>query len=58
MMLLGLALFPYRYYMQRGYTERAADQISQEWILAHQAIRSGLEFDIGKHARLFWVINK
>lgn len=37
--LLGIAMFPYRYYMQRGYTERAADGIAQEWVLAHRAIR-------------------
>ncbi len=55
--LLGIAMFPYRYYMQRGYTERAADGIAQEWVLAHRAIRWGLEFDpiVGRHARLFFV---
>lgn len=37
--LLGIAMFPYRYYMQRGYTERAADGIAQEWVLAHRTIR-------------------
>jgi prepilin-type N-terminal cleavage/methylation domain-containing protein len=37
--LLGIAMFPYRYYMQRGYVERAADGIAQEWVLAHRAIR-------------------
>jgi Tfp pilus assembly protein PilE len=37
--LLGIAMFPYRYYMQRGYSERAADGIAQEWVLAHRAIR-------------------
>ncbi len=40
MILLGIAMFPYAYYMQRSYTERAADGLSQEWILAHKAIRS------------------
>lgn len=55
--LLGIAMFPYRYYMQRGYTERAADGVSQEWVLAHRAIRWGLEFDPnrGNHAHLFFV---
>ena len=37
--LLGIAMFPYKYYMQRGYAERAADGIAQEWVLAHKAIR-------------------
>lgn len=40
MILLGIAMFPYAYYMQRSYAERAADGLSQEWILAHKAIRS------------------
>ena len=55
--LLGIAMFPYKYYMQRGYTERAADGIAQEWVLAHKAIRWGLRFDplSSKHARLFFV---
>ncbi len=60
MILLGVGMFPYKYYMQRGYTERAADGIAQEWILAHKAIRSGLEFDplADKHAHLFFVFEK
>jgi prepilin-type N-terminal cleavage/methylation domain-containing protein len=60
MILLGIGMFPYKYYMQRGYTERAADGIAQEWILAHKAIRSGLEFDplADKHAHLFFVFEK
>ncbi len=55
--LLGIAMFPYKYYMQRGYAERAADGIAQEWVLAHKAIRWGLQFDAlaPKHARLFFV---
>ena len=55
--LLGIAMFPYKYYMQRGYTERAADGIAQEWVLAHKAIRWGLKLDhfAPKHARLFFV---
>ena len=55
--LLGIAMFPYKYYMQRGYTERAADGIAQEWVLAHKAIRWGLRFYplAPKHARLFFV---
>lgn len=60
MILLGIAMFPYGYYMQRSYTERAADGLSQEWVLAHKAIRSGLEFDpiAGKHAYLVFVFEK
>lgn len=38
--LLGIGMFPYGYYMQRAYTERAADGIAQEWILAHKSIRA------------------
>ncbi len=44
--------------MQRGYVERSTDSISQEWVLAHRAIRGGLQFDPiaqNKHARLFFV---
>ena len=60
MILLGIGMFPYKYYMQRGYTERAADGIAQEWVLAHKAIRSWLEFDplADKHAHLFFVFEK
>lgn len=60
MILLGIGLFPYGYYMQRAYTERAADGIAQEWVLAHKAIRSGIEFDTiaDTHARLFFVFKK
>lgn len=39
MILMGIGLFPYQYYMQRGYVERATDGLAQEWILAHKAIR-------------------
>ncbi len=57
MILLGIAMFPYKYYMQRGYAERAADGLAQEWVLAHKAIRWGIKFDASalKHARLFFV---
>lgn len=60
MILLGIGVFPYGYYMQRAYTERAADGLSQEWVLAHKAIRSWLEFDplSGKHAHLLFVFEK
>lgn len=60
MILLGIWLFPYGYYMQRAYTERAADGIAQEWVLAHKAIRSGIEFDpiANTHANLFFVFKK
>jgi prepilin-type N-terminal cleavage/methylation domain-containing protein len=56
--LMSITLFPYRYYMQRGYVERATDSIAQEWVLAHRAIRGGLQFDPiaqNKHARLLFV---
>ncbi len=60
MILVGIGLFPYGYYMQRGYTERAADGLAQEWILGHKTIRSWIEFDplAGKHAHLFFVFEK
>ncbi len=60
MILLGIGMFPYGYYMQRAYTERAADGLAQEWVLAHKAIRSWLEFDpiAGKHAHLLFVFEK
>ena len=58
--LLGIWIFPYRLHMQRAYTERAADWISQEWILAHKAVRSGIEFDpvSRSHARILMVFEK
>jgi prepilin-type N-terminal cleavage/methylation domain-containing protein len=60
MILLGIGMFPYGYYMQRAYTERSADGLAQEWVLAHKSIRSWLEFDplSGKHAHLFFVFEK
>lgn len=58
--LFMITLFPYGYYMQRWYVERAADGLSQEWILAHKAIRWWIEFDpiAGTHARLFFVFER
>lgn len=58
--LLGISMFPYGYYMQRSYTERAGDWLGQEWILAHKAVRGGIEFDpiVGKHARILFVFEK
>ena len=58
--LLGFSMFPYGYYMQRSYTERAADWIGQEWVLAHKAIRGWIEFDplANKHARMLLVFEK
>ena len=58
--LLGISMFPYGYYMQRSYTERASDGLWQEWVLAHKAIRGGLKFDslATKHARLLFVFEK
>lgn len=60
MILLGIGMFPYGYYMQRSYTERASDGFAQEWVLAHKAIRSGIEFDpiADNHAQLFFVFEK
>lgn len=60
MILLWIGLFPYGYYLQRGYTERAADGIAQEWVLAHKAIRWGIEFDTasGTHAYLLFIFRK
>ncbi len=58
--LIWISMFPYRYYMQRWYVERALDGIWQEWILAHRAIRWGLEYDSSKwnHASLLFVFQK
>lgn len=60
MILLGIAMFPYGYYMQRSYTERASDGFAQEWVLSHKAIRSWIEFDplLRNHAHLFFVFQK
>lgn len=60
MILFGISMFPYRFYMQRAYTERAADGLAQEWVLAHKAIRWGIEFDpvAGTHARLLFIFEK
>lgn len=58
--LFWISVFPYGFYMQRSYTERAADWLGQEWILAHKAVRSGIEFDplTGKHAHMLIVFEK
>jgi hypothetical protein len=45
MILFGVGVFPYMYYLERGYTERASDGIAQEWVLAHKAVRNGIVFD-------------
>lgn len=60
MILWGLSLFPYGYYLQRWYIERAGDWIAQEWIIAHRAIRWWIEFDpiTGNHARFLFVFEK
>ena len=39
LILLGSGLYPYSYYMERARAEKTMDKVSQEWILAHEAIR-------------------
>ena len=57
--LFGISMFPYGYYMQRSYVDRAIDGVWQEWILSHKAIRGGLEFDERrKHASMLIVFEK
>jgi len=57
--LFGISMFPYGYYMQRSYVDRAIDGVWQEWILSHKAIRWGLVFDEKrKHATVLMVFEK
>ncbi|MFZ2256464.1 MAG: prepilin-type N-terminal cleavage/methylation domain-containing protein [Patescibacteria group bacterium] len=58
MMLLGLVLFPYSYYMQRAYVENTGDTIAQGWILAHKDVRNGKLFDIGTTANKLLIFRK
>lgn len=50
--LLAIGFFPYSYYMERAQVESTVDMISQEWILAHRAVRNGLLYDTDHHANL------
>lgn len=56
--LLWLWVLPYRYYIDRGYTEKAADIVAQEWVLAHKAVRNGILFDQDKHAHIVMIFEK
>lgn len=56
--LLGVGMFPYRYYIERGYVEKAADGVAQEWVLAHKSVRNGVLFDVNKHAHILMVLEK
>lgn len=51
--LMGIALFPYGYYMDRSRVEKNIDSISQEWILAHNDVKNGILYDTGSHAHLY-----
>lgn len=51
--LMGIALFPYDYYMDRSRVEKNIDMVAQEWILAHNDIKNGLLYDASSHAHLY-----
>ncbi len=59
LILLGSGLYPYSYYMERARAEKTMDKISQEWILAHQAIRGWLLHEgTGSHAHMYIQMKK
>lgn len=51
--LMGIALFPYGYYMDRSRVEKNIDSISQEWILAHNDVKNGILYNPDSHAHLY-----
>ncbi len=58
MVLMGLVLFPYSYYMQRTYVENSIDIVGQKWILAHKDIRNGKLYDVNRSANKILVFKK
>jgi len=53
MILMGISLFPYNYYMDRARVEKNIDTISQEWILAHNDVKNGILYDTESNAHLY-----
>lgn len=51
--LMGITLFPYNYYMDRSRIEKDGDLIAQEWILAHNDVKNGLLYSPDAHAHLY-----
>lgn len=47
--LMSITMIPYGYYMDRARVERSIDQVSQEWILAHNNVRNGVLTDNKEH---------
>ncbi len=43
--LMTMSLFPFKSYMDRSALRQSKDEISQEWILSHKAVRNGLQFE-------------
>ena len=53
MILFGMSILPYGYYMDRAYLERTTDAIGQEWILSHKQVRNGISFTSGNANTIF-----
>ncbi len=54
MILMGITMFPYSYYMDRSRVEKESDMLSQEWILAHSDVKNGILYDGISHAHLYF----
>lgn len=54
MILMGITMFPYSYYMDRSRVEKESDMLSQEWILAHSDVKNGTLYDGFSHAHLYF----
>lgn len=58
MILFGISLFPYDFYMDRARVENSMDIVRQEWILTHNDIKNGLLYDDSSHAHGYIVLEK
>ncbi len=54
MILMGITMFPYSYYMDRSRVEKESDMLSQEWILAHSDVKNGILYDGVSLAHLYF----
>lgn len=58
-MFVSMSVLPYNYYMDRARVEKTLDTLSQEWIVAHQKIRSWLLHPgSSSHAHMYVDIKK
>lgn len=58
LILFGISLFPYNFYMDRARVENSMDIVRQEWILAHNDIKNGLLYENTNHAHAYILLEK